>query len=157
MDVDAPRDPRKRELPPKRSILKKGGRKSTGKIFAFDEQNVLETFHPADKDYGHMKIDEPKTPYHDPENPVTSEMLNEDDIAQRLVDNAAPKVMQDFDSDDDLSPQEKVKKVSRSNFLLSTFNYCYFKAKFKNLRKDHYNMREAMQRAKQLMEEEDDE
>merc|ERR1712212_1303630 len=125
-----------------RSILKEPGRKSAPKDFQFDEQNVLDTFHPADKDYGHMKIDEPKTPYHDPSNPVQSDTLNESDLLTRLNNAAPPQEMASFgeqDSDDALTPAEQKKK-----------------ADFKSKRAQHYNMRAAMMAGRRMQDEEDD-
>lgn len=121
-----------------RSILKTGGQKSAPKDFQFDEQNVLETFHPEGKDYGHMKIDEAKTPYHDPSNPVQSAALSETDLISRLEQAAPPREMQDYDSDENLSPKDQKKKKD-----------------FKSKRSQHYNMAAAMKKARKLMEEDD--
>ena len=145
----------------------------------FNEQNILETLHPPDKDYGFMKIDEPKTPY---EYTSAHEVEDEDDeggqgqgqeraseelarrrsreeIDARLLaaslasaEEAMTKMTDDGDRRRPSEPsadEEDLRQLSPDERER--------RQKFEQKRKKHYNEFYAVKLAKQLMAEEDEE
>ncbi|NXE86372.1 IPP2 inhibitor, partial [Menura novaehollandiae] len=133
----------------------------------WDEMNIIATYHPAGKDYGLMKIDEPSTPYHsmvgeDDEDPVSDSEANEplraDVLSKKLAaaaEGKGPKIIarreesseEEEEEDEELTPEEREKKKQ-----------------FEMKRKMHYNEGRNIKLARQLIakelhgeEEEDDE
>ncbi|XP_078114939.1 protein phosphatase inhibitor 2 [Sander vitreus] len=130
----------------------------------WDEMNILATYHPADKDYGLMKIDEPSTPYNrmvgeDEDEGALSDSdghsgLAADDLASKLVaaEGSEPRFMKEEEENEesseeeaeDLTPEEQAKKTH-----------------FQMMRKMHYNEGLNIKLARQLiaseLEEEEDE
>ncbi|ESO00866.1 hypothetical protein HELRODRAFT_157299 [Helobdella robusta] len=131
--------------------------KSIDKGMKWDEMNILATYHPADKDYGHDKIDEPPTPYNkfDGEGDETRSGDEDESLPidpQLLVEGLTMKTKakvftkvdtissgEDEDDEEFLSEEEKEKK---RRFILH--------------RKQHYNEFQAIKLARQLLQEEDD-
>lgn len=94
----------------------------------FDEMNIMQTFHPADKDYGHMKVQEPKTPYSEP---VEGDLEPGDELDANILAaklaasmNKPPKCL-DSEGDEDMEIVDEEELRHRREFELK--------------RKKHYN------------------
>ncbi|GIY77216.1 protein phosphatase inhibitor 2 [Caerostris darwini] len=118
----------------------------------WDEMNILQTLHPPDKDYGHMKIDEPKTPYSYYEDKSGQEIsghgsdtLDADLLAKKInicsEKQEKPAVM-DSGSEEENEEETEEEKAQRSAFEYK--------------RKMHYNEFYAVKLARKLIDKDDD-
>uniref|UniRef100_H3DDP3 Protein phosphatase 1, regulatory (inhibitor) subunit 2 n=1 Tax=Tetraodon nigroviridis TaxID=99883 RepID=H3DDP3_TETNG len=118
----------------------------------WDEMNILATYHPADKDYGLMKIDEPNTPYNrmvgdeDDEGALSDSDgqggLAADDLASKLVaaESAEPRFIV-------LKSKSSGSSVSSDTSVLVQTQKKYFQMR----RKMHYNEGMNIKLARQLI------
>ncbi|KAL8188344.1 UNVERIFIED_CONTAM: hypothetical protein K2H54_065758 [Gekko kuhli] len=120
----------------------------------WDEMNILATYHPAGKDYGLMKIDEPSTPYHSMvgededagSDTEGSEALTADVLAKKLAaaaEGKGPKIFAQQESSDEEEDEEELTPEELEK-----------KRQFEMKRKMHYNEAQNIKLARQLIEKE---
>ncbi|XP_045102982.1 protein phosphatase inhibitor 2-like isoform X1 [Portunus trituberculatus] len=139
---------------PRKGILKnsssfEGNERQREKGTKWDEMNILATLHPKDKDYGHMKIDEPKTPYtkyNEGHSDDEQDGLDADLLAKKiqLGGNELPKALVEPEVEEELSEEESAEEKEKRKI-------------FEMKRKQHYNEYYAVKLARKLMEDDSEE
>ncbi|KAK3591863.1 hypothetical protein CHS0354_005066 [Potamilus streckersoni] len=155
---------------PRKGILKtsssfdKADHHSRQKETKWDEMNIIATLHPPDKDYGHMKIDEPPTPYNkysDPEDEDESnekagerrgshggDMLDPEALDSRLRgldETDKPRIRRVSTTESSDEDEEETEELKAKRMM------------FEQKRKLHYNEFQAVRLAQNLMEDDDEE
>jgi protein phosphatase inhibitor 2 len=125
----------------------------------WDEMNILMTNHPPNKDYGHMKIEEPKTPYNYDASGSEGEAISDDDEGKRnrLDPRALADRIQGVNSAAEWRNDEQAEASDEETKHMTAEEIAQRKA-FNEKRKHHYNEFLMIQKARQLIaQDEDDE
>lgn len=114
----------------------------------FDEDNIKETLHPDDKDYGFMKIDEPPTPYSSSPHGRSGENSDDEDDSMGKTDELLERVSRKI--------KEPPVAIDDVEAILDTGNDAASSSasSFELKRKRHYNEFQAVKLAKKLLEKE---
>ncbi|CAF1259212.1 unnamed protein product [Rotaria magnacalcarata] len=124
------------------------------KIPHFDEMNIIATYHPVNKDYGHMKIEEPKTPYAHNDN-IDEEMdtgLHSDETACAGFDPDALLQRLNASSGSCQSQMNRGSRGSLDENATETLEELDHRKRFEKHRKQHYNEFQIVRLRKQEIE-----